>query len=58
MKKVDFAKQLEVLKLRLVLLECDGNRTEAAKRLGISRTTVHRLLAWDEERIIKEMELS
>ena len=38
------APQSELARIQAVLTACDGDRTEAARRLGISRTTLWRKL--------------
>jgi DNA-binding NtrC family response regulator len=49
-----FDGQIRTFKLKLVaraLMDCDGNKTQAAKTLNISRAYLHRLLRYMPETI-------
>ena len=46
--------RLMALKCRAMLVACDGNRQLAARRLGISRYTLWRILKRDNERLDRE----
>lgn len=51
--KVQTLKELEAERISEVLEATDGNKTEAAKLLGIHRVTLHRKLAKYERRAME-----